>query len=98
MVVEPPPASGSGASVAQVFEAAKRRYEAAVLEGGAVLLAVYRGRMSEGGHVASFLGEVSASPSQTLQRSAWPRRGRVTTFGWPGVQAGLPPLRPRNIE
>ena len=48
VVVEPPPSLGSGASVAEVFEAAKRRYEAAVHQGGAVLLAVYRGRMSEG--------------------------------------------------
>ena len=49
LVVEPPPSQQSTASAARVYEAARQRYEIAVSQGGqAVLLAVYRGRMSEG--------------------------------------------------
>ncbi|CAE7825014.1 unnamed protein product [Symbiodinium sp. CCMP2456] len=49
IVVEPPPSQQSTASAARVYEVARQRYETAVSQGGqAVLLAVYRGRMSEG--------------------------------------------------
>lgn len=49
IVVEPPPSQQSTASAARVYEAARQRYEIAVSQNGqAVLLAVYRGRMSEG--------------------------------------------------
>ena len=57
VVVEPPPltgpmargASSSGAQAVAAYEVAKRRYEDAVRsDGKALLLAVYRGRMSEG--------------------------------------------------
>ena len=50
IVVEPAPmCQQSTASAARVYEAAKQRYEIAVSQAGqALLLAVYRGRMSEG--------------------------------------------------
>ena len=50
IVVEPPPmCQSSSAYAARVYEGARNRYEQAVLQNGqAVLLAVYRGRMSEG--------------------------------------------------
>lgn len=49
IVVEPPPMCQNGATVARIYEAAKERYEQAVQQSGqAALLAVYRGRMSEG--------------------------------------------------
>lgn len=49
VVVEPPPMCQSTATVARVYEAARERYEQAVVQSGqAALLAVYRGRMSEG--------------------------------------------------
>ena len=50
IVVEPPPVcQQSTARAARVYEAARKRYELAVCQSGhALLLAVYRGRMSEG--------------------------------------------------
>mmetsp|Transcript_3070 Transcript_3070/g.5947 ORF Transcript_3070/g.5947 Transcript_3070/m.5947 type:complete len:1151 (-) Transcript_3070:11-3463(-) len=56
IVVEPPPLTGphaqtaaAGAQAVRAYEEAKRQYEEAVRRDGcAVLLAVYRGRMSEG--------------------------------------------------
>ena len=53
IVVEPPPmcqsSTASTANAARVYEAAKERYEQAIKQSGqAALLAVYRGRMSEG--------------------------------------------------
>ncbi|CAK9034146.1 unnamed protein product [Durusdinium trenchii] len=50
IVLEPPPmCQTSTATVARVYQAAKDRYEKAVMQSGqAALLAVYRGRMSEG--------------------------------------------------